>query len=143
MSKKKDWRKPVYEAEMKKIKRKAEAERRHRQVGRTKTKAKIVGTLKYGKYGALKKGAKAAGKGAKQAGVGARKAGKAFRDSPTRKAIVSHAENIMSGFDLGEAHVIKTKQRAKKSVAKVKKRIRKKTERISPKDPWDLDISDF
>lgn len=107
MSKKKnDWRKKAYEAELKKIKQKASIKRRARQLGRTKTKAKIVGTLKYDKYGALKKGVKAAGKGTKRIGKGAKKAhkkakkaAKKYQTSSFRKSGQDWLDNILSGFD--------------------------------------------
>jgi len=104
--KKNDWRKKAYEAELKKIKQKASAKRRARQLGRTKTKAKIVGTLKYDKYGALKKGVKGVGKGTKRIKKGAvkahkkaKKAAKKYKKSSFRKSGQDWFENVMSGFD--------------------------------------------
>lgn len=97
--KKKDWRKKLYEAELKKTKTKALTEKRARQRKRTKTKAKIVGTLKYDKYGALKKGAKAAGKGAKKTHKKAKKAVKKYKTSSFRKSGQDWLDNILKGFD--------------------------------------------
>lgn len=81
----KDWRKTVYEIELKKVKDTEAAKRRARQLGRTEIKAKIVGTAKYGKYRALKRGLRKAGRGALTVG---KKTAKATREAQARTAEV-------------------------------------------------------
>lgn len=69
----KKWQKTVYEKELKSFKEREQSERRMRELARTKRKAKVVGTLKYGKTTALIKGGRAVGRGIKKASVEAKK----------------------------------------------------------------------
>lgn len=61
-----DWKQTVYKKELKEFKEKEQAEKRMRDLARTRRKAKFVGTLKYGKTSALIKGGKAIAKRSKR-----------------------------------------------------------------------------
>jgi len=94
MSKKK-WKKLAYEHELAKIKKKGKRESLKRQLGRTKTKARIVGTMKYRKAAALKKALGGAG----QTGKALVKSGKKLKGSPLLKGTKKWADNIVDRLE--------------------------------------------
>lgn len=69
----KEWKKTLFEKELEKLRVKGLAEKRERELSRTKFKATTIGTLKYRKTAALKKGGRTVGRGLKKVSAEAKK----------------------------------------------------------------------
>jgi len=92
---KKKWKDLAYKHELAKIKKKGKRESLKRQLGRTKTKARVVGTLKYRKAAAIKKVLGSAG----ETGKALTKEGKKIKGSPLLKGTKKWADKVIKGLE--------------------------------------------